>query len=266
MAMSDYQFIRFETDGKLGILTLNREDKLNALNIEVLNELRTFLEDLHKNNTEKIQGLVFTGAGEKAFIAGADIASMSDMDEKAGEEFAHLGQQVTFLFEELPFPVIAAVNGYALGGGCEIALSCDFIYATTNAMFGLPEVSLGLIPGFGGTQRLAKIIGRNKAKEAIYTGRMIKADEAYSLGLAIKICETKDDLVAAAKETLLKALKNSPYAIGVAKSVMNKGVDYHNEEGLRLERERFGAIFSSFDQKEGCKAFVEKRKPEFKGE
>ncbi len=264
MSTTNYANLLYEEDNGIGILTLNRESKLNALNGEVLSELKKFLENFM---TEKagVRGLIFTGAGEKAFIAGADIASMSGMDEKQGTEFASLGQQVTILFEALSVPVIACVNGYALGGGCEMALACDFIYATDNAVFGLPEVSLGLIPGFGGTQRLENIVGRNIAREAIYTGRNIKSDEALRIGLINRVFSSKDELLNAAKNTISEMMKKSPNAIRIAKKVMNRGNDLPVNDGLEIEREKFGAIFSSYDMKEGTKAFVEKRKPVFKG-
>ncbi|MBL7665267.1 MAG: enoyl-CoA hydratase/isomerase family protein [Bacteriovoracaceae bacterium] len=261
---TNFQFLKYEEKNQVGFLTLNREDKLNALNEKVLQELREFLENfIHE--PKPINGLIFTGAGEKSFIAGADIASMSEMDEKKGEAFATLGQQVTFLFEALKIPVIAAVNGFALGGGCEMSLACDFIYATENARFALPEVSLGLIPGFGGTQRLENVIGRNYAREMVYTGRMINAEEALRIGLVNKILKTKAELLQAAEETIKEIAQKSPYAVGIAKKVMNNGNDLTIAEGLRLERERFAAIFNSYDMKEGTKAFVEKRKASFKG-
>lgn len=260
---NDFKFLSFEQVDGIGILTLNREDKLNALNEDVLDELRVFLESAYKL---KLKGLIFTGAGEKAFIAGADIAGMKDMSDKEASEFAYRGQQVTFMLEELRFPVIAAVNGFALGGGCEMALACDFILCSENAVFGLPEVSLGLIPGFGGTQRLPKIIGRNRAKELIYTGRKVKAAEAKEIGLALSVHENKEALISAAKDIIEKASRNSLNAIGVAKFVINRGVDLANEEGLKFERNHFGEIFNSYDMKEGVGAFIEKRKPHFKGE
>jgi enoyl-CoA hydratase len=251
-----------ENDG-IGILTLNRESALNALNEEVFVEMREFLEEICK---KQLKGLILTGAGDKAFIAGADIKAMQDLSEQEAEDFSYFGQQVTFMLEEIRFPVIAAVNGFALGGGCEMALACDFILSTKSAKFGLPEVSLGLIPGFGGTQRLAKIVGRNRAKELVYTGRMINSDEAKDIGLVLEVYEDKTLLIEAAKNLLLKMAKNSPHAIGVAKFVINRGVDVSLEEGLKIERSHFGEIFGSKDMQEGTKAFIEKRKPVFTGE
>jgi enoyl-CoA hydratase len=258
-----YKYLDYKVEDGIGFLTLNREDKLNALNSDVLNELRDFLEE---NCKENIKGLILTGQGDKAFIAGADIKEMIGLSEEEATDLSYLGQQVTFMFEEIRFPVIAAVNGFALGGGCEMALACDFIMSTDTAVFGLPEVSLGLIPGFGGTQRLAKIIGRNRAKEIIYTGRMIKADEALELGLTVASFESKEVLMNECVKMINKIARNSLHAVGVAKFTINRGVDINLEEGLRVEREMFGKVFESQDMKEGTTAFIEKRKPVFTGE
>lgn len=262
---TNFETIHFEVKDQFGILTVNREAKFNALNSQVLMELKEILTEL-KDNREKLQGLIFTGAGDKAFIAGADIAEMSSMESEEAHDFAELGQEVTMLFESLPYPVIACVNGFALGGGCEMAMSCDFIYATETAIFGQPEVKLGLIPGFGGTQRLAKLIGRNKAREIIYTGRNVKAQEAFSIGLAIKLFATKEEMINAAYATLNEVAKNSPLAVGLSKFVMNEGNDLPVGDGLEVEAKHFGDIFSSYDMKEGTKAFVEKRQAKFLGE
>ena len=261
--INDFKYLSFDEKDSIGILSLNREDKLNALNEDVLEELRAFLEGANKL---KLKGLIFTGAGEKAFIAGADIAGMKEMTDKQAQDFAYRGQQVTFMLEELRFPVIAAVNGFALGGGCEMALACDFILCSENAVFGLPEVSLGLIPGFGGTQRLSKIVGRNRAKEMIYSARKVKANEAKEIGLVLGVYENKQLLIDAARDYIEKTSRNSLNAIGVAKFVINRGVDLPNEEGLNFEKNNFAEIFNSYDMKEGVSAFMEKRKPEFKGE
>ncbi len=257
------EYLLYDEEDRIGILTLNREKALNALNEDVFLEMRALLEIICKSN---LKGLIFTGAGEKAFIAGADIKAMQNLSEKEAQEFSYLGQQITFMLEEIRFPVIAAVNGFALGGGCEMALACDFILCTKSAVFGLPETSLGLIPGFGGTQRLAKIVGRNRAKELVYTGRMVKADEAKSLGLALEIYDDKQSLIEASKAMINKMAKNSPNAIGVAKFVINRGVDVNLDEGLKIERTHFGEVFNSKDMKEGTSAFIEKRKPIFTGE
>ena len=261
----NWHTLTFEVKDHCGIITINRPTKLNALNVELLGELKELLVEIKKDELFIIKGLIVIGSGEKAFIAGADIAEMNEMTPSDAYTFGQLGQQVTVLFESLHIPVIACVNGFALGGGCEIAMSCDFIYATNSAFFGQPEVKLGLIPGFGGTQRLAKLIGRNHAKEMIYSGRNVKADEAYKLGLVLKVFETKDQMFEEACNTLKLVMLNSPFAVSIAKKVMNEGLDLTITEGLQLEKRQFSAIFSSEDMREGTKAFIEKRAPHFKG-
>ncbi len=257
--------LTYEVQEDLGVITINRPTKLNALNIELLSELKELITELKKDEVFALKGLIVTGSGEKAFIAGADIAEMSDMTPSDAYTFGQLGQQVTVLFETLQIPVIACVNGFALGGGCEIAMSCDFIYSTTNASFGQPEVKLGLIPGFGGTQRLAKLVGRNRAKEMIFSGRNVSATEACEMGLVLKILPTKDAMIEEAKKTLKAITQNSSFAVSIAKKVMNEGVDLTITEGLQLEKRQFSGIFSSEDMREGTKAFIEKRAPHFKG-
>lgn len=263
MKNKEFKYLSFEIENNIGILTLDREDKLNALSAEVIDELKNLLESI---SSQKLTGLIFTGAGEKSFIAGADIKAMTQMGAKDAESFAFNGQHVSLMFEELRFPVIAAVNGFALGGGLEMALACDFIYATENAVFGLPEVSLGLIPGFGGTQRLARVVGRNRAKELIFTGRKVKIEEARNIGLVVQSFSTKEEMLSAAKKTLEKVKRNSPNAIGVSKFVINNGVDLTVTDGLSIEKEQFSHLFDSYDMKEGTAAFIEKRAPIFKGE
>jgi enoyl-CoA hydratase len=260
-----YNTLKFEMTEKFGTITINRPAKLNALNTELLSELREILTDLKNDEGFSVQGLIVTGEGDKAFIAGADIAEMSDMNPSDAYTLGQLGQNVTVLFETLQVPVIACVNGFALGGGCEMAMSCDFIYATENAVFGQPEVKLGLIPGFGGTQRLAKLVGRNNAKELIFSGRNVKADEAQRMGLVVRTFATKAEMLAEAMKTLKTCAANSPYAVSIAKKVMNEGIDLTISEGLQLEKRQFSAIFSSEDMREGTRAFVEKRAPQFKG-
>jgi enoyl-CoA hydratase len=260
-----YHTLKFEMQEKFGVVTMNRPTKLNALNVELLTELKELLTDLKNDDHFQLLGLIVTGEGDKAFIAGADIAEMSDMNASDAYTLGHLGQQVTMLFETLQVPVIACVNGFALGGGCEMAMSCDFIYATENAVFGQPEVKLGLIPGFGGTQRLAKLVGRNNAKEMIYSGRNVKADEALRMGLVVRTFANKESMLAEAMKTLKAISANSPYAVSIAKKVMNEGVDLTVTEGLQLEKRQFSAIFTSEDMREGTHAFIEKRAPNFKG-
>lgn len=261
-----YSTLKFSLQEKFGIITINRPNKLNALNFELLSELKELLIELKKDEEKfEILGLLVTGEGEKAFIAGADIAEMSEMTPSDAFTFGQLGQGVTLLFEALNIPVIACVNGFALGGGCEMAMSCDFIYATNNAVFGQPEVKLGLIPGFGGTQRLAKLIGRNNAKELIYTGKNINATEAARMGLTVKTFSSKAEMLDEGIKTLKLIASNSPYAVSIAKKVMNEGIDLTIAEGLQLEKRQFSGIFSSEDMREGTKAFVDKRTPEFRG-
>lgn len=261
---NNYETITFEVKESIGYLTINREAKLNALNSTVLSELKTLLRHLiDEDGGKTVKGVIFTGAGEKAFIAGADIAEMTNMSAEQAKEFGGLGQEVTLLFETLPMPVIACVNGFALGGGTEMAMAADFVYALETAIFGQPEVKLGLIPGFGGTQRLAKLVGRNRAKEIIYTGRNVSADEAYRIGLATSLYKTKDEMIAAAEKTLGQVMKVSPNAVKISKRVMNDANDLTVAEGLRCELEQFAAVFGSEEMKEGTSAFLEKRKPNF---
>lgn len=261
-----YQSILFDVQDQIGIITINREAKLNALNSQVIDELKDLLS--HIKNEDKnfsIKGMILTGAGEKAFIAGADIAEMASMTVDEARAFGAKGQEVTMLFEAVQVPVIACVSGFALGGGCEMAMSCDFIYATKTAVFGQPEVKLGLIPGFGGTQRLSRIVGRNMARELIYSARNVKIDEAQSLGLVNRVFEDKASMLEAAKELLKATMKNSPLAVALSKKVINDGVDLTVAEGLKHELDKFSAVFGSEDMKEGTKAFMEKRAPQFSG-
>ena len=252
--MKTYHNILVTETNKIATITINRPDKLNALNIQVLRELKGALTEL---KTAPIRGLIVTGEGEKAFIAGADIAEMKSMEPGEALAFSELGQLVTLAFEALPYPCVACVNGFALGGGFEMALSCDFIFASKNAVFGLPEVKLGLIPGFGGTQRLMKIVGERRAREIIFSGRNISSDEAKNLGIALEVFADKAQLLAETQNWFKAALKNSSCAIYEAKQVLGKG--------LVEERKAFGAIFQTEDMIEGTAAFLEKRKAEFKG-
>src|SRR5690606_3588035 len=208
-------------------------------------------------------GLILTGEGEKAFIAGADIAEMQPMTPGEASAFAELGQQVTTLMESLPYPTIAAVNGFALGGGFEMAMSCDFIYATENAVFGLPEVKLGLIPGFGGTQRLARVVGERRAKEIMFSGRNIKTQEAKLLGIVLECFATKAELMEACTNWFILANQNSSYAIARAKETLRVGIEQTLVEGLQTEARAFGAIFQTKEMIEGTSAFLEKRKANF---
>lgn len=247
-------------------ITVNRPDKLNALNETVLNDLKFVLSTAATQPLSELRGVILTGEGEKAFIAGADIKAMQTMTPDEAMTFGELGQGVTLLFEKLKIPVIACVNGYALGGGLEMAMSCDFIYATENALFGLPEVTIGLIPGFGGTQRLIRYVGLPKCREMVYSGAPMNAEDAVKWGLANEVFKTKEEMLAAARKTLSKIQKASPIAVGKCKELTNLGENLPVSEGLDLERNGFKAIFETQDAKEGLASFLEKRAPEYKGE
>ncbi len=251
----------FEKDN-IFYLEVNRPDKLNALNAIVLTEMLNVIQSI---DVSQYRGLILTGTGEKAFIAGADIESMSDMTPQESKEFAELGQSVTLALEDLALPVIACVHGYALGGGCEMAMSCDFIFASKQSVFGQPEIRLGLIPAFGGTQRLSKYIGRNRAKELIYSGNHFDIGDAYQWGLVNRVLDDKESCIQAAVDYIYALKKCGPLAIARAKEVMNAGNDLSNRDGLAMEATVFGEISASHDRKEGTRAFVEKRKPEFQG-
>jgi len=259
--MKTYQTLLTEITDDILLLTVNRPDKLNALSITVLSELKHLMNNLPTD----IRGIILTGAGDKAFIAGADIEAMDSMTPDEGEQFSHLGQEVPQLFDYAPVPMIACVNGYALGGGCEMAMGCDFIYATDNAHFGQPEVNLGLIPCFGGTQRLMRYVGKATSRELIYTGRNIKADEALRLGLVQKTFRSKSEMIQAARDTLANIKSKSPLCIAKCKEVMRKGSNTTLEAGLEEERAAFKSVFGTEDKKEGVRAFLEKRTPAFTG-
>lgn len=252
--------ISFQSEGSMGILIVNRPEALNALNREVLRELYDFFYEVLPG--EKVRGIILTGAGEKAFIAGADIKEMNKMSLEEIHEFIDLGQQVTSLMENSPTVSIAAVNGYALGGGLEMALACDFIYASQNAKLGLPETTLGLIPGFGGTQRLSRAIGERLAKEMIYTGKTISAEEALNIGLVNKIA-SQDNLLEEARNTLLRILENGYFAVRQAKQVIHHGMFTDIYSGMQLEKNAFTTVFQHEDRREGITAFIEKRKAKF---
>jgi len=263
---SDYQNLTLESkENGVWILTINRPQALNALNSQVLNEMGMAFRQLSEMDYDHVRALVITGSGEKAFVAGADIKEMTEMNPEQATAFAQKGQSVFHEMNLLKIPVIAAVNGFALGGGCELALACDFMIASENAKFGLPEVSLGLIPGFGGTVRLANAVGIRKARELTYTGEMISAAEAYRLGLVSAVVPAAD-LMPTVMKKIEMMLTKSPLAIGLAKKSVNQGFDLPVEAGLKNEAEIFGGLFDSADTKEGTQAFLEKRKPTFKGQ
>ena len=250
------EFINYEQEGFVGIITINRPKALNALNSEVLKELEATIDGI---NLETTRAIVLTGAGSKSFVAGADIAEMSTLTKAEGEAFGERGNRVFRKIETLPIPVIAAVNGFALGGGCEIAMSCDIRLCADTALFGQPEVGLGITPGFGGTQRLARLVPVGKAKEMIYGAINIKADEAYRIGL-VNAVYTLEELLPAAKKLAAKIAKNAPIAVRACKEAINKGLDEKMDDAIVVEEKLFGSCFQTEDQVEGMKAFLEKRK------
>lgn len=255
---NSYKTISFELNDR-GIvrLTINRPEKLNALNNQVLNELTEAFKEIQINND--IKGVILTGSGDKAFVAGADIKELADLDERSGKMASQKGQQIFQSIEDTRKPVIALVNGYALGGGAELAMACHLRIATPNAVFGLPEVGLGLIPGYGGTQRLTHIVGKARALEMILTGKQIKANQALEMGLVNMVSEDAED---EAQSLMNKILQNGPIAVGKAITAV-----YHSDDskGYQVEADLFGLLCNTEDFKEGTSAFLEKRKPEFKG-
>ena len=251
-------YITYEQEGFVGIITINRPKALNALNSEVLKELDACLDGV---NLETTRALILTGAGEKSFVAGADIGEMSTLTKAEGEAFGKIGNDVFRKLETFPIPVIAAIIGFALGGGCEISMSCDIRICSDNALFGQPEVGLGITPGFGGTQRLARIIGVGKAKEMIYAATNVKADEALSIGL-VNAVYPLEELMPAAKKLAGKIARNAPIAVRACKKAINEGLDVDMDKAIVIEEKLFGSCFESEDQKEGMAAFLEKRKVE----
>ncbi len=252
------EFITYEVEGQIGIITINRPKALNALNSAVLDELDKTLDAVDQ---EAIRCLILTGAGEKSFVAGADIGEMSTLTKAEGEAFGKKGNDVFRKLETFPIPVIAAVNGFALGGGCEISMSCDIRICSENAVFGQPEVGLGITPGFGGTQRLARIVGTGKAKEMIYGARNIKAEEAYRIGLVNNVYPT-EELMPAAKKLASTIARNAPIAVRNCKRAINEGLQVDMDQAIVIEEKLFGNCFETYDQKEGMTAFLEKRKVE----
>jgi len=250
------EFITYEVEGQVGIITINRPKALNALNSAVLEELDSTLDSV---DLQTIRALILTGAGDKSFVAGADIAEMSTLTKAEGEAFGKKGNDVFRKLETFPIPVIAAVNGFALGGGCEISMSCDIRICSDNAVFGQPEVGLGITPGFGGTQRLARIVGVGMAKQMIYTARNIKADEALRIGL-VNAVYTQEELLPAAKKMASGIAKNAPIAVRNCKKAINDGLQTDMDNAIVIEEKLFGDCFETHDQKEGMSAFLEKRK------
>lgn len=252
------EFVVYEQKDMVGVITISREKALNALNSVVLEELDKTLDAV---NLEEVRCLILTGAGQKSFVAGADIGEMSTLTKAEGEAFGKKGNDVFRKLETFPIPVIAAINGFALGGGCEIAMSCDIRICSENAVFGQPEVGLGITPGFGGTQRLARLVGAGMAKQMIYTARNIKAEEAYRIGLVNAVYPI-EELIPAAEKMAAGIAKNAPIAVRNCKKAINDGLDAAMDEAIVIEEKLFGDCFESEDQKEGMTSFLEKRKVE----
>ena len=250
-------YVEIEQNGHVATLTINRPDKLNALSDEVIADLGNAVAQLKSD----VRAAVLTGAG-KAFVAGADIAAMSGFSQQEAQRFSAKGHAVFASIEALTFPVIAAVNGFALGGGLELALACDFIFASSKARMGQPEVGLGVVPGFGGTQRLPRRVGVGVARELIYSGAMIDAQEALRIGLANRVCEP-EQLLPQSLAVADKIAGNGPIAVAAAKRVIGVGMDLPLAQANAVEIETFGQCFESADQKEGMAAFMEKRSPDF---
>lgn len=257
-----YQTIKTELSEGTYIITINRPDKLNALNRDVVTELGQALDEVYQNND--IKSAIITGEGTKAFVAGADITEFTDLDAAGGAALAQIGQDKVFSkIENAPKPIVAAVNGFALGGGCELAMACHFRTASESAKFGQPEVNLGLIPGYGGTQRLVQLIGKGKAMELLITADMIKADEAKTLGLVNHVFPA-EELLSKTKEIMQKIQTKAPLAVGKIISLVNEAATA-SQTGLSNEVKAFGACFGTEDKKEGTAAFLEKRTASFSG-
>ncbi|MBN7815459.1 enoyl-CoA hydratase/isomerase family protein [Algoriphagus pacificus] len=261
--MAEFNNILTEVKDGVLYLTVNREDKMNALNFATLEELKAIFEEVA--DSKSIKAVIITGAGERAFVAGADISEIASLNEVNARKFAENGQEIFSMIENLHKPVIAVTNGYTLGGGCELAMACHMRVATANAKFGQPEVNLGIIPGYGGTQRLTILIGRGKAHELMMTGDMIDASEAKTLGLVNHVLPTKSDAIAKAEEIVEKIMSKAPLAIGMIIDCVN-AVYLSDENGFQTEANSFARCVKSGDYKEGTSAFLEKRKPNFKGE
>ena len=250
------EFVTYEQDGFVGVITINRPKALNALNSQVLEELE---ETFKAVDLEATRALVLTGAGEKSFVAGADIGEMSTLSKAEGEAFGKKGNDIFRMIETFPIPVIAAVNGFALGGGCEISMSCDIRICSENAIFGQPEVGLGITPGFGGTQRLARIIGVGMAKQLIYTARNIKAEEAYRIGL-VNAVYPQEELLDQAKKLASIIAANAPIAVRNCKKAINDGLDANMDDAIVIEEKLFGDCFETEDQQAAMANFLEKDK------
>ena len=250
------EFVTYEQDGFVGVVTINRPKALNALNSQVLEELEETFKNIDLDNTRAV---ILTGAGEKSFVAGADIGEMSSLSKAEGEAFGKKGNDIFRMIETFPIPVIAAVNGFALGGGCEISMSCDIRICSDNAIFGQPEVGLGITPGFGGTQRLARIVGVGMAKQLIYTARNIKAEQAKEIGL-VNAVYPQEELMEQAKKLAANIAANAPIAVRNCKKAINDGLDANMDDAIVIEEKLFGDCFETEDQKAAMANFLEKDK------
>jgi len=259
----DFENLKVETAGGIRRITINRPEKLNALNVATVGELARVIEIIEADDS--VDAVVITGAGEKAFVAGADISELATLGPVAAKEFALRGQEVFRSIERLTRPVVAAVNGFALGGGCELAMACHMRVASSNAVFGQPEVKLGLIPGYGGTQRLPRLVGKGRAMEILLTGRNIKADEAERIGLANAICEP-GELDTVVGDLIASILANGPLAVGNCIEAVNSGLEMSLDDACLLEATLFGVGAASDQMREGTTAFLERRQPEFRKE
>lgn len=258
----EFKYIIYEKSEGVATITINRPDALNAFNADVVNEVIQALEDVRAD--ENVRVVVLTGAGEKAFSAGADIKAMKGMNALKARELSQMGEKLCSTIENLEKPVIAAINGYALGGGLEVAMACDLRIASENAKMGQTEINIGLIPGWGGTQRLTRLIGMTKAKELIFTGKMIDAKTAEQLGL-VNMVVSQDKFREVVRQFALELAQKAPVALKVAKALINKGSEISLDAAIALEMEGFGVVASTEDLQEGVSAFIEKRKPTFKG-
>lgn len=261
--MAEYQNLLIQEENGILTVIINREDKRNALNIATIEEIRSIFQRIY--DEKEIQGVIITGAGEKAFVAGADISEIAGLNEMNARKFAENGQEVFSLIENCHKPVIAAVNGYALGGGCELAMACHIRIASKNAKFAQPEVNLGIIPGYGGTQRLTQLVGKGKALELMMTADMVGAEEARQLGLVNHVTEDKESLLTRSREMLERIMGKAPVAVGMIVNCVNAYYS-SDENGFQTEANSFSNCAKTEDFKEGTTAFLEKRPAEFKGE
>lgn len=252
------EYVKFSAEGGVGVLTIDRPRALNALNDQVIRELDQTLDQI---DPDEVRCIIVRGSGEKAFVAGADIAQMSTLTQQEGQSFGKLGNDVFRKLERLPVPTIAAVCGFALGGGCELAMSCDIRICSDTAVFGQPETGLGITPGFGGTQRMARLIGPGMAKQLIYSAKNIKAEEALRIGLVNAVYPV-EELMPAAEKLAQTIAKNAPIAVRACKQAINEGLQTDMDRALEIEESLFGSCFETEDQREGMSAFLEKRKHE----